>query len=310
MREDSIVKTTAKLSCFTKRQKMKFADSLIAKFDELGYKGNVESTRVGMKKVHNIMVGNFKTAKNIIVVPYDNPRKVLWPNYKMYVQNGTMSLKKNFIPYYTPMIICYLFLLAIVYIFPNYLSVEAKMLVSFIAVLYLAFLVLFVFRGFGNAHNTISRNTAINTAYELAQDLGSKRKEVAFVFSDANTFKMQGSEALELYLQNIHRNPVKIVLYCLGQGDTLGIAYRKQVKKEVTTLMKKYKGTCKVHNRSLEMSDSLQLPMDHLSNAIMLSNGVMDKNDLVVKKVCCSKDNHYDDKLVEDVKQLVLNYLG
>lgn len=307
---EKIVKTSEKLRCFSKREKLRFANSLMETFGQLGYKGNVESTRIGMKKVHNILIGNFKTAKNVIVVPYDNPRKVLWPNYKMYVQNGAMSLKKNFIPYYAPMIVCYLFLLAIVYIFPNFLSVEFKMIVSAIAIAYLAFLVVFVFRGFANVRNAVARNSAINLAYELADELGNKRKEIAFVFSDANTLKMQGSEALESYLQGIHRNPTKIVLYCLGQGDTLGIAYRRQVKKEATALMKKYKGQCKIENRVLDMSDTIQLPMDHLSNAIMISNGVMDKNELVVKGVCSSKDKYYDERLMEDTKQLLLSYLG
>ncbi len=289
---------------------MKFATSLMETFATLGYKAEVISTRVGMKKVHNIYVGNFKTAKSVIVVPYENPRKVLWPNYKMYIQNGTMSLKKNFLPYYAPMIICYLFLLAFVYVFPTFLSADLRMFASAIAVAYLLFLVVFVFRGFANARNTIGRNTAIQTAYEVSERLGAKRKEIAFVFSDANTFKMQGSEAIESYLQNIHRNPIKIVLYCLGQGDTLGIGYRKQVKKEVATLVKKYKGSCKVKQCTLEASDSIQLPIDHLSNAMMISQGYLEKNELIVKGVCSSKDTTYDESLLEEVTTLLLSYLG
>lgn len=310
MKEDSMLENLINKKVYTKKEKSQYASLCMDAFAQLGYKGEIDTSRIGMKKIRNIMIGNFKTAKHIIVVPYDAPRKVFWPNYTMYPQDGALSIKKNFIPNYTPMIICYLFLLAIVYLFPSYLSVNGKSFVSIIALVYLAFLAILVFRGFANKHNAVGRDGAIQVAYEVAKTLpNSKRREIAFVFTDANTFKMQGSEALEIYLQNIHRKPNKIVLYCLGQGDVLALGYRKGCRKVTQDLMKKYKGKCHVVSKVLETSDTVQLPMDYLNEAIMISNGTLLDNHVAIKKACTGKDKENDQDLLKEVKDMLIAYL-
>lgn len=296
---------------FNKRGKIAFANDLITDFAEFNYKGVIDTRKVGLKKVHNILIGNFKTAKNVIVVPYDTPKKVLWPNYKFYPQNGDVAMKKNFLPYYMPLIIAYLVLLAIVYILPGRIEFKSQNILFSLAVLYLVFMMVMIFRGFANRNNAVRCNTSIALAYELAQDLSSNaRKEVAFVFTDANTMKMQGSEALENFLLSINRRPNKIILYCIGKGDRISVAYRKGNRKNVQDMIKKNKCNYLVEQKVLDNSACVQLPMDHLDNAMMISSGEKVNNELCIKGLCSSKDRVYEETILDDVKQLLVNYLN
>lgn len=296
--------------CFNKRSKITFANKLIDDYAKLNYKGVVDTRKVGLKKVHNILIGNFKTAKHVIVIPYDTPKKVLWPNYKFYPQNGDVAMKKNFLPYYMPLIIAYLILLAMVYILPDMLNLKSQNVLFSFAVLYLIFMMVLIFRGFANRNNAVRTDTSIALAYEIAQMLNtSTRKEVAFVFTDANTMKMQGSEALEKFLLSINRNPNKIILYCIGKGDRISVAYRKGSRKQVQDMIKKNKCSYPIEQKVLDNSACVQLPMDHLDNVIMISSGEKINNELCVQGLCSHKDTVYEEAILDEVKHLLVNYL-
>lgn len=296
--------------CFSKRDKLAFAETLIHDFNKLGYKGIVDHRKIGFKKVNNIMIGNFKTAKNIIIVPYDTPKRVFWPNYHFYPQNGELTMKKNFVPYYMPLIIAYLLLLAIVYVFPSWLNLHSQNLLFLVAFIYLIFLFVFIFRGFANHHNVVRTDTSIALAYEIAEELSStSRKELAFVFSDANTIKMQGSEALEQFLMSISRNPNKIILYCIGKGDHISVAYRKGCRKHAQELIKKHKSKFTVDQKALDNTMSMQLPIEHLNNAMMISSGDIMNGELCVQGLCSNKDTVYDETILDDVKDMMIHYL-
>lgn len=295
---------------FNKRSKLVFADELIADFAKLNYKGVVDTRKIGLMKVHNILIGNFKTAKNVIVVPYDTPKKVLWPNYKFYPQNGEVAMKKNFLPLYMPLILVYLGLLAIVYIVPTWLNLKSQNTLFVIAFAYLIFLMILIFRGFANRKNAVRCDAAIALAYEIAEALNaSTRKEVAFAFTDANTAKMQGSEALEKFFTSISRKPNKMILYCLGKGDHISIGYRKGNKKNVLDMIKKHKSAYILEHKSMDNTQCMQLPIDHLDNAMIISSGEKINNELCIKGLCSSKDVSYEEAILDDVKTLVVNYL-
>ncbi|MDD3049093.1 MAG: hypothetical protein PHQ89_03845 [Bacilli bacterium] len=311
MKKENLEKYINRNTRFNKREKLAFADEIINDFSQLNYKGVVDVRKMGMKKVRNILIGNFKTAKNVIVVPYDTPKKVLWPNYKTYPQNGDMAMKKNFLPYYMPLIIAYLILLVIVYAVPTLLDFKSQNILFGIAVVYLIFLMLLIFRGFANRNNAVRVNTSIALAYEVAERLNaSARKEVAFVFTDANTMKMQGSEALQQFLLSIHRNPNKIILSCLGKGDRISVAYRKGNRKNAQEMIKKNKCSYPVEQITLDNAACVQLPIDHLDNAMLISSGEKVNNVLCVKGLCSSKDTQYETAILDDVASLLVDYLN
>lgn len=310
MRKENLDKYLNQKIRFNKRSKIAFANELIEDYAQLGYKGVIDSRKVGLKKVHNILVGNFKTAKNVIVVPYDTPKKVFWPNYKFYPQNGDMAMKKNFLPYYMPLIIAYVLLLAIVYVLPGLVSFQSQNIIFSIALIYLVFMLTLILRGFANRKNAVRLDTSLALAYEVAQDLSaSSRKEVAFVFTDANTMKMQGSEALENFLVSMNRRPNKIILYCIGKGDRISVAYRKGHRKNVQDMIKKNKCHYPVEQKVLDNSACVQLPLDHVDNAMMISSGEKVNNEICVKGLCSSKDTTYDETILDDVKELLINYI-
>lgn len=292
---------------FSKRSKKNYGETLIQDFEKLGYKGIIDERKIGWKKVQNILIGNFKSAKRVIVVPYDTPKKVFWPGYRCYPQNGDLSMRKNFWPYYGPLLLAYVGLLAIVYLLPQFLNVTMQQYLLSFSILYLIFLFVLIFRGFANRHNVVSREIAITLAYAVASKLkGEKKQECAFIFTDSNTFKMQGSEAASTFLKENNRKPEIILLYCIGKGDTISIAYHKGLRKNAMALAKKHK----VRLCSVESNETLQLPMEHFHQAMMISTGEIYHDALCVRELCSSKDQVYDAQLVDIVEEMLLAYLN
>lgn len=295
---------------FYKGQKAKFQEEIQKDFAQLGYNSLVDVRKVKFSKVRNVMIGNFKTAKNIIVVPYDTPSHVFWPNYKYYPQEGNYFMKKNFFPTYGPMLLSYVLLLFLVYVVPKWFPVQMQMVIFTLSVIYLSIVLTLIIKGFPNAKNAVRNTTSIALAYDLANSLSSdKQKECAFVFMDHSMVKSYGPQALEAFMGERQRKTNKIVLYCLGRGNEMSIGYAKGHRKQANDMIKKYKGTLNSNTRLMDGSDCLNNPMEFLQNAMMISSGDKEDTHLCVKNTACKKDNEYNQALYDDVKQMLINYL-
>lgn len=295
---------------FYKGQKRKFREAIQEDFKTLGYSSLVDERRIRMSKVSNLMIGNFKTAKNIIVVPYDTPSRIFWPNYKYYPQEGNYFMKKNFLPTYGPMLLSYAFLLFLVYVVPKYLPLEAQFVLFAISILYLIGVLTLIIKGFPNSKNAIRNTASIAMAYDIAEKLSTdKRKECAFVFMDYASVKSFGAQALEEFMKDRQRKTNKIILYCIGSGNEMSIGYAKGNRKEASDLSKRYKGSLKSSNRSMDVADCMNTPMDSLQNAIIVSTGETQDSHFCVKNTASSKDREYDKETYESIKNMVLDYL-
>lgn len=292
---------------FTKRAKLDYAQILLKDYEALGYQGMVKSARKGITSIVNVMVGNFKTAKKVIVVPYDTPSKVFWKNYKYYAQDGDHALKKNFIPIYTPMIIAYMVLLLMVYGLPMVLSESLQSWVFSFSSLYLIGVLILIIRGYANTHNTVRNNASLAVAYEYASSLSKEeRKDVAFVFTGSNTSRMYGSLMLQEYLDEHNRKPLLIVLYCLGRGSLLSVAYDKGERKTALELTRHYEGNSQV--KAMDNAKKMQTPMEAFQGALMVSSGDIVDDYFCVMNTCSSKDKEYDESLLDNVVSMLLKF--
>lgn len=297
---------------FYRRQKLAFKNALCEKMEALGYQCEMLSKKIKMVQVDNILVGNFKQAKTIVVVPYDTPARVFWFKYLYFPCNGEKQLRKSFLPIYAPLLISYVILLGIIYILPTYISLGANQIVlSLASTLYLAVLLMMIVKGFANHKNATRNSAAISIAYDIASTLDErKRKEVAFVFTDKNTTKVKGSILLEDYMKSINKGTEKIVLYCIGGGNQIQVGYKKGSRKTANELVKKHNGEHKPIAKGLSDGDVMQLPLEPFDNALQISTGEMEDNTLVVRNTATSKDVEVNEELVEEVKGMVLGYLS
>lgn len=295
---------------FSKREKRAFANEIIKDFTELGYDGIVDTKKMTFSSVNNILIGNFKSARTLIVVPYDTPSKVLYPNYKYYLQDGKLMLKKNFGPVFGPMVIGYIILLIVTFYLPGLISKDMQHIFSIFAITYLILMFIFFLKGFANRNNAVKNNASVQMAYDIAKALkADQKKNVAFAFTDKNDTKMLGSKLLEEYMTTLRKKPLKIVLYCIGRGDVVSIGYKKGIRKEVNELTKKYKG--KIDTKSLDDDEATQYPLEYLNNVMEISSGYLDdEKRLYIDHVCTRKDKEVDEKLIENVRGMVVDYLN
>lgn len=296
---------------FYRKQKMAFKNALCDKMETLGYQSEMLSKKIKLVQVDNILVGNFKTAKTIIVVPYDTPAKVFWFKNHYYPCNGEIQLKKSFMPVYAPLLLSYVVLLGLIYVLPTYVTLGANQLfLSIASTLYLSLLLTMIVKGFPNKNNAMRNSASIQIAYEIAQSIDDKkRKEVAFVFTDKNTTKVKGSIVLEEYMKSIKKGTEKICLYCIGEGSQMEIGFKKGLRKSANDLQKKYKGSQKPIVKGLSDGDVMQLPLEPLDNALQISTGELENNALVVKNSASKKDVSINDKLVAEIKEMLIQYI-
>lgn len=292
---------------FTKSQKEKFAKEISEDFQQLGCKTHIQDLKIKTRKVQNILVGNFKTAKTILVVPYDTQSRIFYPNYKYYPQNGVKSMARNFLPIYGPMVLLYIFLLIIIYGLPMIMD-NSTSIVTLLTLLYFVVLLVFIWRGFSNKNNTTANNLSTLLALDIMESLPvKKRHELAIVFTDKNNPKMLGSKVLLKYMESINKNTAMFILYCLGQGDNISIAYQKSMKKQAQSLSKNSNMVQQI--KAIDKEESVQLPIHDLSNALMISSGIVEDGLLSVKGIRTSKDNSYTQSIYDEVKEMILQYI-
>ncbi len=290
---------------FYNKQKENFKDTIIEDFKTLGYEGEEMFVKNRIVRVRNIIIGNIKSAKHMIIVPYDTPQRVFWSNYEYYPQNGSKILKKSFWPTYVPIIVCYLLLLALIYGLPI-LGVSSE-ITLFITALYFAFLSIFIWKGFPAKHNATRNNAAIASALQIANNLPThKKKDVVFVFTDVTNMRLRGIKALDLYLKTKNKQHQKIILHCIGQSDTVQIGYSKGMRKMANALKKNSEARVCL----IEEQNAANLAMSFLKDAITISSGKIVGEDIVVYKTASNRDVQYNEEVLDTITNLVTQYVS
>ena len=297
---------------FSKKEKITFYNAISEDFDKLGYRFDLQEVRVKFSKVRHIYIGNPKQAKTIFVIPYNTPAKIMWPNYCLFPQDGFHQMKKMFIPMYLPMFVVYGLLLAFTYLLPIVVSAKFMTYLYPFFFLLLGFMLVFIFRGFGNKKNRVNNTNAIIMALDIANALPvNKRKEVMFIFSDGN--KPAGGMANSMimkYLSSVNKSSLQMIsLFCLGSGDVVQVMGDRNSKSIAKDLGKLYQGEVRLKTKHIGEDGKNNTVIEGLAKAMMISSGDLDKEVLAVSNVATTKDTSSNEELLNGVCEMLIAYL-
>lgn len=291
-------------------QKTKFLKAMQKDVEALGYETYIHTKRMRLTRIRHLFVGNIKNAKKLVIVPYDTPTQVFWPNYKYYPIDGDMYIRKHFLPVFAPMVVAYAILLGMVYILPSLFPESMKTVLFYISVFYLFFLLAFIVFGFANKNNVNRNSASVCLAYEALQTLDAKkRRENAFVFVDSSILKGYGGKVLSAYLEEVHKNPIKLCLNCIGMGEEVCVGFSKGMRKEAQTLCKAYKGKKSIQTKSMNDSHKFNTPIDSLNDAMILSCGSFEEENFVVYNTASKKDVYVEEEHYKTMLEMLLTYL-
>lgn len=295
---------------FTKKQKRKASNYLVSEMEKLGYSCEITKHKKYFTHVENIIAGNLKQAKTILVVPYDTLSRVFWPKFIYYPLDGNKSASKALFPLYMPMFILYFVMLGFMYGVPAILpSIQAVSAAYIVGILLLLLIIVLLIKGFPSKHNAICNTSAIATALEFASSLEKEqRKNIAFVFTDQNSGKFYGASYLKQHLEEIKKSTMIISLNCVGAGGEVVVGYTKGQKKLAQTLVKGIDKKVHVSIKNIDQNMMVQSSMEYFSKGIVIASGKWDKNhNLYVDCLRRGKDKSIDENQLELIVEILKN---
>lgn len=299
---------------FLKKDKKKFQEAILDDFRNLGYEGEVITSRKGFGTVSNIHIGNPKQAKTCIVVPYDTPARVFWYKNPYYPQDGYHNFKKSFIPTYVPILLIYGIILVLSYVGPIIMpKIFNTAFMSVILMWLLLLLIVIVLKGIPNFNNAVRNSASLVIAYDIASKLSpAKRKEVMFVFTDCKK-RYYGNEFVNAYLDEHKKISMPIIsLYCLGDGNDIRILSSRNAKNLARAVSKEFKSEkYKLTTKSVALNEQDNTSIQGFNHGILLSSGNLDKdNHLLVDNTALAKDKRVSETMCDDVVEMIVNYLN
>lgn len=298
---------------FTKKQKEQYVVELDKVFEEMDYKKEEMEKRQTIFKTKNIVYGNLKMAKNVIVVPYDTPARIFWNKYNYFPLDGNKTSTKSIMASYGPLLIFYVLFLALMYLTPM-LGIPPIVMFFLSALTFILFILLFLMLIFGypNKYNYNRNSSGVITAIELAQGLSKdQRRSTAFVFTDRNENKMHGSQLVASKLLELGKNTNVIILNCVAHGSKIVMGYTKENRKVTQDIIK-----CNKAHRSVgkvEMNDNMrfQNPISYFKRAVSITAGEYDdKNNLVIKNLNRKTDTIIEEENIEVIVEMLRKYIA
>lgn len=204
-------------------QKRAFRDEVRMYASSLGYPVTVEEEKRG---VHNVIIGDPKTADYLITAHYDTPAVSLFPNF---------LTPTNFAVYllYQIVVIVLFMLIALIVCLPVAMIAKDKtaaFLVWYVAYMVLAFLPRY---GPANMNNYNDNTSGVVTLLETAKSMPPQhRHRVCFVLFDLEEKGLVGSAAYRKAHKEETDHQIIINLDCVGDGDEIRIFPTKKLKAE------------------------------------------------------------------------------
>lgn len=297
---------------FSSMQKKRFINEVTNDFKALGYESTIIKGRKLIFKVENLLFGNLKSAKTIIVLPYDTPDRKFWHKVPYFPLDGNKTASKSLAATYVPVLILYVFLMAGIFgnksISQDPVIQIALSLIMFVLLLFVVYLVA---HGVRNTKNYNRNSVAIAAALEIAEGIAKdERRKVAFLFTDKNRTKAFGAEiAAKDFAQN-GKNPNIIYLDCIGKGDTTMIGFNPQNKKMAQEIAKCAPVKNAISIVKMEENMRMQTALLHFKKAVIVASGDIDKDgSLRVMGTSTGKDNQVDEERVDCVVKSISTYL-
>lgn len=208
-------------------QKKALRDDVLVYASGLGYAVNVEQSKGG---VHNVIIGDPKTAEYLVTAHYDTPAVSPFPNFL------TPTNMLVYVLYQIGLVLLYM-LAALVICLPAAL-ISKDEFVTFL-VWYVAYMVMVFLPRYGPANkNNYNDNTSgIVTLLETAKSMPQAyRHKVCFILFDLEEKGLVGSKAYRNAHKEETERQIIINLDCVGDGDELCIFPTKKLKAEASRM--------------------------------------------------------------------------
>ncbi len=215
------------------KNKTRFINFLINSLGNEGYR-LVQDNYRDQGIMNNLIVGDLRTARSVIVAGYDTPQISLIPGFRYYPADPQLTQKQERNQFIARVFVSLLVEAAAIYALIRMWSVSIQMrfagilLVGVVAVLANAFVRKLYGKGNGN------RNTAaLALMMSMIEDLGPDNKDTAFIFLDLTASTYKGYLRLQDILKMYHneKNINLYILECLGKNNEVYVIDRKDSRK-------------------------------------------------------------------------------
>lgn len=297
---------------FTRRQKRVFGKQLMKDMEEAGYQGKRIDDNFWLTKVENYVFGNLKTAKRVIIVPYDTPERKFWFQSPYYPLNGTRTTQKSMMATFVPFLILYMIILLGLWTSDKIANPLIGSILSFVMFLFVIMLIYLMLHGIANPNNAIRNTSSICTALSIAKRLTKdERRQTAFIFTDQNKRKFLGAKACMTMFEEAHLNPLVIMLDCVGAMDNIWIGCPAQYRKMANEIIQGIKNK-QERPEIVKMNDvmKLQQASQYFKRFVVVCAGKKDNDqEVIVHHTSTSKDKTASIDNMKKVEGILYTYI-
>lgn len=286
---------------FYRNEKIRFIQHIERDFHEMKYKTSILAPKGSKGKAINLLIGDVKNAKNIIIAAYDTPVK----SFGLY-KYKPFDLRKRYLQYMItvliPLFIITLtcFILSSIFLKIEWLKGIFRIEDLLAMTLYLIGIILIVryAKGIPNSRNLNRNSSGVVALLSIASKLNDKeRASTAFVLTDFGCINHLGDQMLKAYLQDYQKQHF-IILDCVGTTDTPALCYTKSFQNSIKKLDSKFK-RCPVNDTNYNIAQLYP-------NTLVVSCVEETHNSLICKNVNTKNDTDVDfDNITYIAEQII-----
>lgn len=275
------------------KKKVRFFRWLIPQLHAMGYEISVQSGKDNFSKLCNLVVGDIKHAKVLVLVPYDTPMKT-WIPTKYYPLQPKKNRQEQMKAFVFQVIVSFLLACVSLYIvwqcFPIATMMDFCYLLIALGIFSFSFL---MSKGIGNRNNYVRSHSALSIVFECMK---IRDPEVAYALIDRTCVSYRGYQVFhDAYASTIKQKPV-ILLDSLGQSVSYVIASTKPCH---NPLFQAHWLKCK----EATQIESL------FSNGYVISSGTVSEKDIIIHHSGTRNDCQIDllalEQILSDVKKFI-----
>ncbi len=296
---------------FSRKEKDTFCSTAGHEFQKAGYPVKaVAGSKKNIRAV-DVVAGDLDQAKTIVVSNYDTPVHNFGNPFNYYPLNGPSTVHASTFPYYTPLIICALIAMFLIFFYVKKIDFTNRFWFSLIVVvlIFLCSIVGYFMSGSVGNKSNMNRNTSGCVAnMRIASLLDKAKDSTAFVLTDYGCSRHAGDEVLRKQTGDSIDSRQVILLDCVGRGDTVMIGYQKGHKKEAKRLAAYIKNakTVLIHPAALKYTQFSYYP-----SGLLVTRGIYnpDSHIVTVPDTATKADDTVDVEAVEELCEAIAAYL-
>lgn len=273
------------------KKKVRFLNWAISYFQKLGYPIEIVNDKAKFGRVCDVIFGDLKKAKQVILVPYDTPLKFTIKKGGYYPLNKDKNRKVQLQNLLVQTLVSILWM-GIAFLF-MYASMKQEQVIKYgmWVVCCICFFPAFLFgKGIGNRYNFNRNTAAIAVAMDLAKD---KKDTLAYVFIDATTQSYKGYQLLVSKYEAVLAKQTIILLDCIGTSDPC----------HILTTQTCHEDALQPYWYSIDTDEHSVLSM--FKHSYLLTRAKLEEEEWIVEHTGTKKDNRVDFPALEEDKQIV-----